>query len=129
MSCRRMARLEARPLEGRRLALLRFGGMACNVDSAVPPPRKTFTKSRRPDKWAKEKQLRSVAKPEGLGSPIELARRSAFLARRAMEGGGLLSIEKPYESRIWDLPCMVALMTLKGVPLFGVTLAGLGVSA
>ena len=84
------------------------------------PPCRTFTRSRRSDKWGKARQLRSDEKPEGFGTPEteqanELARRTAFLARCAMESGGYFSIENPWESGIWDMPFMKALGKLEGV--------------
>ena len=84
------------------------------------PPCRTFTRSRRSDKWGKVRQLRSDEKPQGFGTPEteqanELARRTAFLARCTMERGGYFSIENPWDSRIWDMPFMKALAKLEGV--------------
>ena len=84
------------------------------------PPCRTFTRSRRSDKWGTVRQLRSDEKPEGFGSPEteqanELARRAAYLSRCVMESGGYFSIENPYDSRIWDMPFMKALLKLEGV--------------
>ena len=54
------------------------------------PPCRTFTKSRRSEKWATVKKLRSDETPGGFGcqqteEANELARRAVFLARKTMQ--------------------------------------------
>ena len=81
---------------------------------------KSLTKARRKDQFANVKILRSDARPEGFGCKMtkeanKLIERCVEIARQQLERNVFFSIENPWESFIWDLRCVRALMKLTGV--------------
>ena len=88
-------------------------------------PRRTFTKVRRRNRFAKLRQLRTQAKPEGLEPKCRLvkeanllASRSAQLAHLQWKTRGIFSTEHPESSYLWNYKPIKFLFQLRNVKLY-----------
>jgi len=85
----------------------------------MAPPCKSFSRARRTDQFADVKILRSDSRPEGFGCSMtkeanKLAERCVEIARQQLAEDVFFSIENPWNSFLWDLRCVKALLKLSG---------------
>ena len=86
------------------------------------PPCRTLTMARREDEFGSVKQLRSASSPEGLGDPQSeeannIVQRMVALILLLVSRGRTFAVENPWDSFLWALRCMVAILKIPGVEL------------
>ena len=88
----------------------------------MAPPCKSFSRARRTDQVAVVKTLRSDSRPEGYGCSMtkdanKLVERCVEIARQQLATDTFFSIENPWNSFLWDLRCVRALLKSGDVQL------------
>ena len=83
---------------------------------------KSFSRARRTDQFVDVKILRSDSRPEGFGCSMtkeanKLAERCVEIARQQLAEDVFFSIENLWNSFLWDLRCVKALLKLNDVQL------------
>ena len=88
----------------------------------MAPPCKSFSRARRTDHVAVVKTLRSDSRPEGYGCSVtkeanKLVERCVEICRKQIDEDVFFSLENPWNSYIWDLRCVKALLKINEVQL------------
>jgi len=88
----------------------------------MAPPCKSFSRARRADHIAVAKTLRSDSRPEGFGCSMtkdanKLVERCIEICRKQIDEDVFFSVENPWNSYVWDLRCVKALLKINEVQL------------